>query len=414
MADETTIEPQGGQTVVKPGAGKPKPGRKRGKRPARKSGAATGRTVRSFPASTFEEALTLAQAIQTYAAGQRIRRITLFDHLGKSPESGPSRQLVTNSSKYGLTVGGYQAEHIELTEDGRVSTSAEASVVEQLRARFKLALASIPPFNDLYERFKGSKLPSAAVMRDFLQEKGYKDQEISECIDTFIVNAKFLGLLRPVAGAERLLTIEHALEDAARSTPARPRADVPATPAQAPKGIPASADTSDWSKICFYVTPIGDPDTEERQHADLFLSTIVEPAVEEFDLRVVRADHIGKAGMITGQIIEHVVKARLVIADLSFHNPNVFYELSLRHACRLPTVQLIRKCDRIQFDLDQVRTVQIDTTSIYTLVPQLQTYRSEIANQVRRALETPDAVENPLTVFYPGLQVTFPPNGKKQ
>lgn len=52
-----------------------------------------------FPAVPFEEALTIANAIQKHAAGQKVRRLTLFDSLGKSPDSGTSRQLITNSSK---------------------------------------------------------------------------------------------------------------------------------------------------------------------------------------------------------------------------------------------------------------------------------------------------------------------------
>src|SRR5690606_32508839 len=138
-----------------------------------------------------------------------------------------------------------------------------------------------------------------------------------------------------------------------------------------------------WDTTCFYITPIGDDGTEHRQHADLFLRHIVEPALEEFGFRVVRADHTGKPGMITSQVIEHIIRAKLVVADLSFHIPNVFYELALRHATRRPTVQIIRRVDKIPFDIDQYRTIQIDTTSIYTLVPQLEIYRAEIANQVR-------------------------------
>jgi hypothetical protein len=107
-------------------------------------------------------------------------------------------------------------------------------------------------------------------------------------------------------------------------------------------------------------------------------------------------------------VIEHVLKSRLVIADLSFHNPNVFYELCLRHVCRLPTVQIIRKADRIPFDLDQFRTIPVDNTGIYTLLPQLETYKSEIATQVRQVLENPDAVDNPISIFYPGLIVSLP------
>jgi hypothetical protein len=64
----------------------------------------TKRTRRTmlFPASSFEEALTIPNAIQKHAAGQKIRRLTLFDQMGKSPDSGPSRQLITNANKYGL------------------------------------------------------------------------------------------------------------------------------------------------------------------------------------------------------------------------------------------------------------------------------------------------------------------------
>jgi hypothetical protein len=111
--------------------------------------------------------------------------------------------------------------------------------------------------------------------------------------------------------------------------------------------------------------------------------------------------------MITSQVLEHILRARLVIADLSYHNPNVFYEMALRHAVKLPVVQICRRCDRLPFDVNQVRTVSIDTTDIYTLVPRLETYRSEIASQVRAALEG-QSTGNPISVFFPGLTVTIP------
>jgi hypothetical protein len=155
----------------------------------------------------------LPQAIQQFAAGQRVRRLTLFDHLQKSPDCGPSRQLITNSSKYGLTTGNYSSEYLELTPDGRTATSPEAAPLDQLRARFKLAVEEIAPFKTLYEKFKGNKLPAHAVMRDALSEEGLKDAELAEAVDTFVLNAKYIGLLRPVAGAERLLPIEHVLEE---------------------------------------------------------------------------------------------------------------------------------------------------------------------------------------------------------
>jgi len=352
--------------------------------------------ARPFPASSFEDALEIAQAIQQYAAGQRVRRLTLFDHLSKAPESGASRQLITNSSKYGLTSGGYQAEYLELTEDGAAATAMDAAPRARTRARFRLAIENVEPFKALFDQFVGNKLPSKAVLQDALRETGVPDKYLSEAVDTFIVNAKFVGVLRTIAGAERFVPLDHALDELpVASTVVSPSAGATVTADEL--AVPTA---EDWNAVCFYITPIGEPGSEERKHADLFYGSIVEPALEEFGLRLVRADQIGKPGMISRQIVEHVLHSRLVVADLSFHNPNVFYELALRHTSRRPTVQLIRAADRIPFDLDKVRTIKIDTSDIYSLVPQLQTYIAELSGQARQALADPDAVDNPITAIW--------------
>ena len=139
------------------------------------------------------------------------------------------------------------------------------------------------------------------------------------------------------------------------------------------------------------------------------MNYVVEPAIAalKLDLKIVRADLIEKSGMIGPQIMEHVLRSRLVIVDLSFQNPNVFYELCLRHVSGLPTVHIIRQADKIPFDIQQCRTIQIDTTDIYSLVPKLETYKAEIAQQARRALEN-EMGENPVTVYFPGLKLTIP------
>src|SRR5690606_32460782 len=124
----------------------------------------------------------------------------------------------------------------------------------------------------------------------------------------------------------------------------------------------------------------------------------IAPAMEELGLRVVRADHIGQAGMLTTQVLEHLRFARLVIADLSFLNANVFYEMGIRHAARLPIVQVIRKADRLPFDVNQVRTIVIDAATTYAFVPKMATYKSEIATQARSALASPESTGNPLSV----------------
>jgi hypothetical protein len=324
------------------------------------------RKERKFPALTFEEALKLADAIQTHASGQRVRRLTLFEKLNQSPDSRDSKTLMTASGQYGLTKGSYTAEYLELTPEGTEASSDEVAFPKKLLTRFALAIKNQSPFDFLYNKLKGNKMPAKEVMADYLSEANVEDDEKAECIDTFILNAKFLGLLRTIGGSERIVPIEQAMEEA----PAAPASvgDVSSPNGNSvaiPVAIHPSSETSesagDFAKICFYITPIGEDNSEERQHADFMMEYIIKPAVKEFDLTVVRADQMGKPGMIGKQVIEHILKSRLVIADLSFHNPNVFYELCLRQVTRLPTVQVKRVVDKIPFDINQYRTIPIET-----------------------------------------------------
>ncbi|MGD0598774.1 MAG: hypothetical protein ABR988_03060 [Terriglobales bacterium] len=374
------------------------------------------RTERKFPALTFQEAIPLAEAIQKYAAGQKVRRLTLFEKLDQSPDSAETRRLITGSGQYGLTKGGYQAEYLELTPQGNEATNEEAPKAKQLAARFELAIRKIASFNYLYEKVKGNKLPAKEVLADYLAETEVQADQKAECIDTFTLNAKFLGLLRTIAGSERIIPIEQALEETPQSKPhgaQQTAANVagsiptPLAPGEATDIKGAVEASIDFSKICFYITPIGEEASEERRHADFFMEYIVKPAVKEFNLEVVRADQMGKPGMIGKQVVEHILKARLVVADLSFHNPNVFYELCLRHTTRLPTVQIKRTEDKLPFDLNQYRTISIETRDAYTLVPKLQTHTAEVANQVRRALQDSESGDNPISLYYPSAKLSW-------
>ena len=98
------------------------------------------RSRRNMPFATMcaTECVILPEGIWKYASGQKIRRITLFDQIGKSPDSGPSRTMITASSKYGFTNGGYQAEYLELSEEGYVAFNPEESPQNKLRAKFNL------------------------------------------------------------------------------------------------------------------------------------------------------------------------------------------------------------------------------------------------------------------------------------
>lgn len=363
------------------------------------------RTQRPFPACAFEEALGFAKALHNYGSGKPVRRLSLFDHLGKAPDSGTSRQLIVNSNKYSLIKGSYTAEQLELTPDGERSVDEDTPKRERAKSWIKLAVIDIEPFKKLYERFSGAKLPARAALIDAIKEFEVPGDLAEEAVDTFVVNLRFVGLLQTLSGAERIVTVDHLLDSLPATSVAERTSVSAASVSSKSPGALVTAEHAEFSTTCFYITPIGEDGSEQRKHSDLFLGSIVEPALEHLGLKVVRADAIDKPGTITRQIMEYLLRSRLVIADLSFHNPNVFYELAIRHAARLPVVQLIRTADRIPFDLNQIRTIKIDTSDIYALVPKIDTYRAEIGNQVRRALEDPDSVDNPVTTYFPDLKV---------
>jgi hypothetical protein len=71
------------------------------------------------------------------------------------------------------------------------------------------------------------------------------------------------------------------------------------------------------AKVCFVVGPIGDENTAIREHADWLLRGIIMPVMSTFsNLQVKRADHDTRPGLIDVQMINDLLNAELVIADL--------------------------------------------------------------------------------------------------
>ncbi|HEU4738955.1 MAG TPA: hypothetical protein VFS54_07720 [Solirubrobacterales bacterium] len=142
-----------------------------------------------------------------------------------------------------------------------------------------------------------------------------------------------------------------------------------------------------WRGTCFYASPIGAPQSEERDHADLFLDSLVRPAINELDpdMRVIRADELPTSS-ITTSVVEFVRQSRLVIADLSYHNPNVLYEIGLRHARGRPFVLLTRSEDPIPSNLQDARVVIVNMDKVPTFVAEMRARQEQILEYARWAL----------------------------
>lgn len=150
---------------------------------------------------------------------------------------------------------------------------------------------------------------------------------------------------------------------------------------------------ADQKGSCFVIAPIGDEGSETRTRSDQVLNHIIAPAAEECGYTAMRADQISEPGIITSQVIQHLVEDPLVIADLTGWNPNVFYELAVRHAVRKPVVQIIQASERIPFDVAGTRTIPLDHRDLDSAAR----CREDIVRQIRNVERDPSQVDTPIS-----------------
>jgi hypothetical protein len=112
---------------------------------------------------------------------------------------------------------------------------------------------------------------------------------------------------------------------------------------------------------CFVIMPIGGGDSYQvyRNRYEY----IIQPAVEGLQVggekvfRCIRADFVTKSGSITRDLLGRLYFSDAVIADLTDLNPNVFYELGVRHALRVGTILIALKGTRPPFDVGDLRII---------------------------------------------------------
>jgi hypothetical protein len=146
-------------------------------------------------------------------------------------------------------------------------------------------------------------------------------------------------------------------------------------------------------KRCFVISEFG-RDEKARSERKQTLKHLVKRVLEPKGYHVERADDIDDLGQITHQIIERLLDDDLVVADLTGLNPNVFYELAVRHAARKPVITLMTFGESIPFDLKDVRTVFYDLHD----PDKLEAAQQELRQKVDAIEASPNDVRNPITV----------------
>jgi hypothetical protein len=113
------------------------------------------------------------------------------------------------------------------------------------------------------------------------------------------------------------------------------------------------------SERVFVIQQIGASDSPERRRADEIYEGIIVPAVENSDLEAYRADLDATPGAVTPKMLSELLTARVVIADLTGRNPNVFYELGITHSFARPLISIADSVASIPFDAKDERIIEL-------------------------------------------------------
>lgn len=114
---------------------------------------------------------------------------------------------------------------------------------------------------------------------------------------------------------------------------------------------------------CFVIMPFGQKPLPNGRTYDFdkVYRVIITRAIQEAGMRSLRADQTIGSGMIQSDMFQDLRDRPVVLADLSLENPNVFYELGIRHVMsRSGTVLMCRKGTTLPFDVGNQRVVFYD------------------------------------------------------
>jgi hypothetical protein len=156
-----------------------------------------------------------------------------------------------------------------------------------------------------------------------------------------------------------------------------------------------TAPSEPTQRLCFVIGPIGHGGTPERTHADFLLLGLIKPVLEapEFGYRVKRADEDADPGMINARMIDDILHADLVVADLTGLNPNALWELGVRHSAEKPVIHIAAAETKLPFDNFAQRTIFINISDWRSL----ETARSQLAASARLVNQKGYIVSNPIT-----------------
>ena len=203
------------------------------------------------------------------------------------------------------------------------------------------AVLSAPEISEVYKHYRGEYLPDGVFFEHALVDKfGIPAEKVTEFIEIFLASLQSANLVEKKDDKYRILDVTFV-----------PERDSSEKLQKLTVGTKIGAGDS-----CFVVMPFAGP-------IGSYYQQIYEPAIRKAGLKAVRADaDIFGTGKIIDQIWSGINAAKVLVAELTSRNPNVFYELGLAHALQKPVVLVSSNEPDVPFDLKQIRVIYYDVS----------------------------------------------------
>ena len=321
----------------------------------------------TFPKNSLEDAIRIAQAIEEKNAGNPMPAKDLAVAVGfRQAQDWRFLDLLRSANQYGLTGGTGPASTISLTPLGQdvIAPSSPTQRSQGLLTAFR----SVKDFASVEAFYGGKPIPEDEFfLNTITREFGVPRERVEAFAKVFRENLAYLRAFAPISLPASLVP--------AGEGPTYIQMNFGDSQNVALSKEPRSREFLD---TCFVMMPFG-------EWFDKYYQEIYVPAIKDAGFEPVRADELFTTGSVVEQIWEQIEKAKLLLADLTGKNPNVFYELGLAHAARQPVVFTASNVEDVPFDLRHLRVIIYDVREPEWAAK----LRKSVTDYLRNALREP-------------------------
>ena len=299
----------------------------------------TGKKAK-YPRHSVERALRIPKAILEQNAGKPCTPREAAGYLGLNSDRGPFSVEIGSAKKYGF---------LDSPAQGRIQTSELAKRIFRPKSpgdalnAYREAVLKAPEISDVYTHYRGENIPQDNFFKNTLVDTfGIPEGDVEDFKQIFLESLRTAKLVEERGENLRVL-------DVSEETPNLTGEDR----SEHLRRLGASANVKAGDS-CFVMQPFAQP-------LGSYYEKIFKPAIEKAGLQAVRADaEIFGTGKIMDQIWRGINGAKVLVAELTTRNPNVFYELGLAHALRKPVVLVAANEPDVPFDLKHIRVIYYD------------------------------------------------------